>query len=147
MSEGMIVANGAEYVSPSDVAEFWAVNVKTIYRSIHANVLRAQQLPGGDFRIAQADAANYGTPIEPRNWMPVPTPQEEWRRAELKAAAERSQGCCCLCGQLVDFSVRDGRLQPTLDHIVPQVRGGGHERENLQLAHKGCNSRKGARMS
>jgi 5-methylcytosine-specific restriction endonuclease McrA len=33
----------------------------------------------------------------------------------------------------------------TIDHIVPIAKGGKHVRENLQLAHKLCNQRKGAR--
>lgn len=34
---------------------------------------------------------------------------------------------------------------PTLDHIVPLAAGGAHVRENVQLAHFICNSRKGHR--
>ena len=30
----------------------------------------------------------------------------------------------------------------SVDHIVPKAKGGGDELENLQAAHKGCNSRK-----
>lgn len=34
---------------------------------------------------------------------------------------------------------------PVIDHVVPIVDGGGDTRANVQLAHWGCNSRKGAR--
>lgn len=33
----------------------------------------------------------------------------------------------------------------TLDHIVPLTEGGAHTRANVQLAHFGCNARKGER--
>jgi 5-methylcytosine-specific restriction endonuclease McrA len=32
-----------------------------------------------------------------------------------------------------------------LDHIVPLSRGGTHEPSNVQLAHYGCNSKRGAK--
>ena len=35
------------------------------------------------------------------------------------------------------------KQRPTFDHIRPRVKGGGDEPENLQLAHAGCNKRKG----
>jgi 5-methylcytosine-specific restriction endonuclease McrA len=33
-----------------------------------------------------------------------------------------------------------------MDHIVPFAAGGTHEPANVQLAHRVCNSRKGARL-
>jgi 5-methylcytosine-specific restriction endonuclease McrA len=62
---------------------------------------------------------------------------------EIIAAHRRSAGRCGVCGDPVDLDVPRGRLQPTLDHIVPLSKGGNTERVNLQLAHRGCNSRKG----
>lgn len=35
------------------------------------------------------------------------------------------------------------RERPTFDHIVPQAAGGSDMEDNLQLAHAGCNKRKG----
>jgi 5-methylcytosine-specific restriction endonuclease McrA len=52
---------------------------------------------------------------------------------------ERDAGRCGLCGEFVPLS------EQSLDHIVPLAHGGTHERSNLQLAHRRCNSRKGAR--
>lgn len=50
---------------------------------------------------------------------------------------------CKLCGEPVDMTVsHPGRWSPTVDHIIPRARGGSDYRENLQLAHKGCNSSK-----
>jgi 5-methylcytosine-specific restriction endonuclease McrA len=35
---------------------------------------------------------------------------------------------------------------PTLDHLMPVSRGGEHSYRNVGTAHRGCNSRKGARQ-
>lgn len=64
---------------------------------------------------------------------------------------------CQICSDLVDlddfrFVVgRDGGehfvagpLYPSLDHIVPKSKGGGHESSNLRTAHCKCNSERGA---
>lgn len=53
--------------------------------------------------------------------------------------AERDGHLCHICGEWV--SVHDA----TLDHVVPLIRGGAHTKDNIKLAHKVCNSRKGAR--
>ena len=53
--------------------------------------------------------------------------------------AERDNHLCHICGGWV--SAHD----MTLDHVVPLVRGGVHTKDNIKLAHKVCNSRKGAR--
>lgn len=35
-----------------------------------------------------------------------------------------------------------GRAGTTLDHVVPIIRGGGHDEDNLVVACRPCNSRK-----
>jgi len=50
----------------------------------------------------------------------------------------RDGGVCGLCGEVVS----DEAL--SIDHIVPVARGGTDELDNLQVAHRLCNSRKGA---
>ena len=65
---------------------------------------------------------------------------------ELLAAFWRGAGRCGLCGRRVSPKWPwPHRLSPTLDHIRPTSRGGADERANLQLAHWGCNRRKGTR--
>lgn len=57
----------------------------------------------------------------------------------------RDRGCCQICGGRVEPNDDPlGNLYPSVDHIVPLVAGGLHERSNLQLAHRICNSIKGA---
>ena len=50
---------------------------------------------------------------------------------------QRSEGLCGICG---------GRLHSDdfveIDHIVPVSRGGDYDIDNLQIAHRGCNSSK-----
>lgn len=69
----------------------------------------------------------------------------------------RDDNLCQLCGNPTDADDfteklgRDGRmaflagpLYPTVDHIVPQSLGGGHEMHNLRTAHFKCNTERGA---
>ena len=64
---------------------------------------------------------------------------------ELVAAWRRDSGICGICGKPVDLRISAGRLQPTIDHIVPFALGGADARTNIQIAHRGCNSWKGKR--
>ena len=51
---------------------------------------------------------------------------------------------CAICGLEVDLSLRGRRPgAPSLDHVIPISAGGPHVLANAQLAHMGCNSRKG----
>lgn len=63
-------------------------------------------------------------------------------------------GVCALCGEAcdwMDFEVRPdgtmvaGNRYPSIDHIVPLSRGGRHAWDNVQLAHRICNTLKGNR--
>ena len=69
------------------------------------------------------------------------TVTDQW--TEIVAAYRRSEGKCGICGQAVDLSVTIGPQQPTIDHIAPKSIDWDDRRSNLQLAHRGCNSRKG----
>lgn len=51
----------------------------------------------------------------------------------------RDEGLCGICGLAVPVE------QQSLDHIMPLALGGTHEPANVQLAHRVCNSRKGAK--
>ena len=69
----------------------------------------------------------------------------------LEEVYERDGGVCYLCGQPCDwgdFIVKDGVIvygnnYPSRDHVVPKSQGGKNEWQNIRLAHRGCNSRKG----
>lgn len=59
----------------------------------------------------------------------------------LKSLREKNKDMCGICGQFVRSE------DASIDHIQPVVLGGSHTWNNIQLAHKICNSRKGARRA
>lgn len=68
----------------------------------------------------------------------------------LEGVATRDDQKCKLCGCIVDWNdyeiidgvVICGNNYPSIDHIVPISLGGMHSWKNVQLAHRGCNTRK-----
>lgn len=65
---------------------------------------------------------------------------------DIEALAVRDQWRCWICRCPIDRTVMD-RNNPwnvSLDHVVPQSRGGGWTWDNLRLAHYGCNLLRGA---
>ena len=59
-----------------------------------------------------------------------------------------TQSFCAICGRPVDFDIKPpDPMAPSIDHIVPIAKG-GHPSDlaNLQLAHLGCNRKKGTRI-
>lgn len=52
----------------------------------------------------------------------------------------RDGGICGICGTPVERSVA------TIDHVIPMSKGGKHEYANVQIAHRRCNERKGAKL-
>lgn len=53
---------------------------------------------------------------------------------------ERDNQMCHLCNKWVSIH------EASLDHVIPLSRGGEHTAENILLAHKVCNSKKGDRL-
>ena len=61
---------------------------------------------------------------------------------------KRDGGICQICGKpcrLDDYVIANGQRQcgdwyPSIDHIVPLAKGGLHSWDNVQLAHRLCNS-------
>lgn len=49
---------------------------------------------------------------------------------------KRDKMRCCICGRRV------ARKDLSFDHLVPLILGGGHNHNNVRVAHKSCNSRK-----
>lgn len=53
---------------------------------------------------------------------------------------QRDNWQCGLCGKTVNPNHQDKMQRESLDHIVPLAAGGPHTADNLQLAHRICNS-------
>lgn len=66
-----------------------------------------------------------------------------WKR--MRQDVLDSETHCGICGGYVDRTVLGTHPDaPSVDHIIPIDDGGDHlERSNVQLAHFGCNARKG----
>ena len=70
------------------------------------------------------------------------------RDITLEKLYNRDRGICALCGKPCDYEdyvfrgavFIAGNDYPSIDHIEPLSKGGSHTWENVQLAHKLCNS-------
>lgn len=53
---------------------------------------------------------------------------------------------CPICGEVLDRRVRDpdDPRYVTFDHVTPVSRGGVTRLDNLRLAHRACNERRGS---
>ena len=91
---------------------------------------RAKRAPG--LENHRRRARHYGVEYEP---------------IRKEAVFERDGWTCGICELPVDpTAVFPEPGAPTLDHIVPMSRGGGHVLTNVQLAHNYCNTAKGNRL-
>lgn len=69
----------------------------------------------------------------------------------LEAVAERDGNICQICGAPVDWNDKRpapktticGDMYPSVDHIIPVSKGGKDSWDNVQLAHRICNTLKG----
>lgn len=66
---------------------------------------------------------------------------------------ERDEGICWLCGERCDYqdftvdgnTFIAGNRYPSIDHVMPLSKGGRHTWDNVKLAHRICNTKKGNR--
>lgn len=74
----------------------------------------------------------------------------------LKELAERDKNICQICGKEVDWNDYEinedgytiyGNMYPSRDHIIEKSRGGGHTWQNIQLAHRICNTKRWTQKS
>ena len=72
----------------------------------------------------------------------------------LEKLYNRSGGICAICGNVCDYSdyridnniFIAGNNYPSIDHIKPLSKRGSHTWDNIQLAHKRCNSIKSDKL-
>lgn len=71
----------------------------------------------------------------------------------LKKLYQKDKGVCYLCGSVCNWNdkqVRNGTIicgesYPSIDHVIPLSKGGKHAWNNVKLACRGCNTKKGNR--
>lgn len=72
----------------------------------------------------------------------------EWN-ISLEKLIQRDEGICKICGRQVDtedyYYTEEGYFiagdnYPSIDHIIPLAKGGTHTWNNIQLAHRHCNT-------
>ena len=72
-------------------------------------------------------------------------------KLSLKDLYIRDKGICYLCGKRCDYkdytgegkTFKPGDYYPSIDHVVPLTKGGKDNWNNIRLAHRICNCRKG----
>ena len=69
----------------------------------------------------------------------------------LKKLIKRDGLRCKICGKMCDpndhtWTEYSGPLSPSIDHIIPMAKKGGHVWNNVQIAHIICNSEKGDKI-
>ena len=70
---------------------------------------------------------------------------------KLEKLIERDGLRCAICGEMCNpndhsWSKYSGPKYPSIDHIIPMSKGGGHTWDNVQIAHIICNSEKGDKV-
>ena len=70
-------------------------------------------------------------------------------RNALRAKVFAASDVCAICHRPVDKTLPwNDPLAPELDEIIPISRGGSpHDIDNLQMVHRICNQKKGAKMA
>lgn len=71
----------------------------------------------------------------------------------LEELYKRDAGACHICGgqcRYDDYTVVGdvfiaGNYYPSIDHIIPLAKGGEHSYDNVRLAHRICNARRGTK--
>lgn len=121
----------AEGKSLREIAEIQEVSHETVRRDLAAF--------DGQWEVLDRNTAQHHISRARRAGVP-------WEYISLASVAAQDKWICGICRDRVpqDWSVGDDRrLMPSLDHVIPIENGGPHLRDNVQLAHLSCNTRKG----
>lgn len=72
---------------------------------------------------------------------------KESKTISLFKLYKRDGGKCWLCGKQCDYDAEsNSNNYPSIDHVIPIAEGGKDEWSNIRLAHRLCNTLKGARI-
>lgn len=105
-------------------------------RSEEASRLLAQRIANGEIQLPRGGnihkrrAIKYGCEYD--------------SSVTLKKLIKRDGLRCVICGEMCNpnatgWSEHFGPTSPTIDHIIPMAKGGGHVWNNVQVAHAICN--------
>lgn len=66
----------------------------------------------------------------------------------LEKLYKRDHGICYLCGKQLNLNAPyNDPLAPTIEHVIPIIKGGTHTWDNVRLACRSCNNKKGSKFS
>ena len=64
----------------------------------------------------------------------------------IKAKWEAGDKACILCGDAIDPTLKaPHNMSRTIEHLTPIARGGRHDIDNIDFAHRSCNASKGTK--
>ena len=117
------------------------------YRPMHGNTQRYCSIHCRRYPLARLYESKTDRNAAHRARRQLRISNAAYERFTRREIFERDGWLCQLCGDPVERGPGATRnLSPSLDHVVPLVRGGGHTRANVQCAHWICNSKKTFRM-
>lgn len=121
------------------------------------NVVKTRRLTNGKDWREECDKANRQRMLDYGYVIPKSATSGYIQRAKrhgvafeygitLKSVIKRYGLRCAICGGVCDLNDKTwggcGPMYPSVDHVKPMSKGGGHTWDNVQLAHMICNSQK-----
>ena len=138
----------------SDKCQQWARNVKRGYCQDHGELIRQCVVCGKEFRTWKSRKITCSDECHKRNSQRSRDLRYRGITSDagitLRKLSKRDKDICQLCGLQVDWTDYEkingykicGNMYPSIDHIKPISKGGLHSWNNIQLAHRRCNSSK-----
>ena len=106
-----------------------------------------QQIRKGHSRLTANDDDDQRSDGRPVNQTATRNPRyaNGHRRRRLRTQVLAEEDCCAICGTFVDKDLPHlDAWAPVIDEIVPVSKGGNpYDRDNVRLAHRLCNARRG----
>jgi 5-methylcytosine-specific restriction endonuclease McrA len=73
----------------------------------------------------------------------IPLIQRLYTRAKLRTTlCERQNHKCCYCGRVMN-EIANSKLKSTIEHVIPESRGGATDLWNCVAACSRCNGKRG----
>lgn len=101
---------------------------------ILAKSIRFKKEKFNEFLVEVVEASALWKSISPKQ-------RNFWLLEVIEELHQEQNGLCALCGKDIVLGEHE------VDHKIPFCYGGGHERNNIQLAHPKCNNKKRAQVN